>query len=254
MNYKESIEQTKQGFEESFRVGTYYNKQTRDNMHLELILRCIQVEPGMKILDLGTGSGYLAFPFAEKYKQVEVVGLDIVEKTLEENQRKAELEGINNLCFVSYDGMDFPFDDNSFDIVITRYALHHFPAITDTFREISRVLKKNGIFFLSDPTPNDDDIERFVDEYMQMKKDGHIKFYTKDEWEKMGNSVDLMYIDDFETSIRFPRKKDTALEFDDIISRHNEAVIRGYEVEIIEDEIWISEKVNNLLFRKNKQL
>ena len=181
MNYKESIEQTKQGFEESFRVGAYYNKQTRDDMHLELILRCIQVEPGMKILDLGTGSGYLAFPFAEKYKQVEVVGLDIVEKTLEENQRKAELDGINNLRFVSYDGMDFPFDDNSFDIVISRYALHHFPAIHDTFREISRVLKKNGIFFLSDPTPNDDDIQRFVDEYMQMKKDGHIKFYTKDE-------------------------------------------------------------------------
>lgn len=253
MNYKESIEQTKQGFEESFRVGEYYNKQTRDDMHLELILSYIQVEPGMKILDLGTGSGYLAFPFAEKYKQVEVVGLDIVEKTLEENQRKVELEGINNLRFVSYDGMDFPFEDNSFDIVISRYALHHFPAIHDTFREISRVLKKNGILFLSDPTPNDDDIERFVDEYMQMKKDGHIKFYTKDEWEKIGNSVDLMYIDDFETSIRFPRKRDTALEFDDIISRHNEAVISGYEVEIIEDEIWISEKVNNLLLRKNKQ-
>ena len=42
------------------------------------------------------------------------------------------------------------------------------------------------------------------------------------------------------------------MEFDDIISRHNEVVIRGYEVEIIEDEIWITEKVNNLLFRKSK--
>ena len=210
MNYKESIEQTKQGFEESFRVGPYYNKQTRDTMHLELILGCIQVEPGMKILDLGTGSGYLAFSFADKYKQVEVVGLDIVEKTLEENQKKAKLEGINNIRFVSYDGIDFPFDDNSFDIVITRYALHHFPAINDTFREISRVLKKNGVFFLSDPAPNDDDVERFVDEYMQMKKDGHIKFYTKDEWKEKGSSVGLMYIDGFETIIRFPRKKDTA--------------------------------------------
>ena len=76
-------------------------------------------------------------------------------------------------------------------------------------------------FFLSDPAPNDDDVERFVDEYMQMKKDGHIKFYTKDEWKKMGSSVDLMYFDGFDTIIRFPRKKDTALEFDDIISRHN---------------------------------
>ena len=69
------------------------------------------------------------------------------------------------------------------------------------------LLKKNGIFFLSDPIPNEDDTEHFVDEYMQMKKDGHIKFYTKDEWKEMGNSVGLMYVDDFETKICFPRKK-----------------------------------------------
>lgn len=250
MNNKESIEITKQGFEESFRLGSYYNKQTRDEMHLELILKYIQVTPGMRILDLGTGSGYLAFPFAKKHTQAEVVGLDIVEKTLATNQRKAKLEGINNLHFVSYEGMKFPFEDNSFDIVITRYALHHFPEINDTFHEINRVLKNDGILFLSDPTPNDDDTERFVDEYMQMKKDGHIKFYTKDEWKEIGNLAALMYVDDFETSIRFPRKKETSLEFDDIIKRHNKEVVKGYGVEIIEDEIWITEKVNNLLLKK----
>lgn len=252
MNYKESIEQTKQSFEESFRDGAYYNKQTSDNLHLEMILRYIPVEPGMKILDLGTGSGYLAFSFAEKYKQAEIIGLDIVEKTLVENRRKAEIGGINNLHFVSYDGVNFPFNDNSFDIVISRYALHHFPVICDTFCEISRVLKENGIFFLSDPTPNEDDMERFVDEFMQMKKDGHIKFYTKNEWNELGNSAGFLYVDDFETNIRFPRKKGPGLEYEDIISKYSEDVIRGYEVEIIEDEIWITEKVNNLLFRKSK--
>ena len=73
MNHRESIEKTKQSFEESFRLASYYNKQTKDDTHLERILNYIQVESGMKILDLGTGSGYLAFPFAEKYKQVESV-------------------------------------------------------------------------------------------------------------------------------------------------------------------------------------
>ena len=52
----------------------------------------------------------------------------------------------------------------------------------------------------------------------------------------------------------FSKKKDTALEFEDIIARHNETVIRGYEVEVIEDEIWITEKVNNILFRKDKEM
>ena len=83
---------------------------------------------------------------------------------------------------------------------------------------------------------------------MQMKKDGHIKFYTRDEWKEMGEGVGLKIVDGFETSIRFPRKKETSLEFDDIIRRHDETVIKGYGVEVINDEIWMTEKVNNLLF------
>ena len=91
-------------------------------------------------------------------------------------------------------------------MVITRYALHHFPNIRDTFREVGRVLKPGGILFLSDPAPNVDDTERFVDAYMQMKKDGHIKFYTKEEWQEIGEGAGLRYVDGFETSIRFPKK------------------------------------------------
>lgn len=59
---------------------------------------------------------------------------------------------------------------------------------------------------MSDPPPNDDDTERFADEYMQMKKDGHIKFYTKDECKELGSSTHLRYTDGFEIKIRFPRK------------------------------------------------
>ena len=102
-----------------------------------------------------------------------------------------------NTGFVNYDGITFPFEDDSFDIVITRYALHHFPTIKDTFSEIHRVLKKGGVFFLSDPAPNDDDTEHFVDEYMQMKKDGHIKFYTQDEWNEIAGVSGLKFLNGF---------------------------------------------------------
>lgn len=250
MDYIESIEKTRQGFEDSFAENSFYNRQTRNEKHLEEILYYLPVADGMNILDLGTGTGFLAFPLAEKYPQAKVTGLDIVEKALDKNRIRAEGKELKNLQFISYDGMVFPFRDNTFDIVVTRYALHHFPAISDTFREISRVLKPDGILFLSDPAPNENDTERFVDAYMQMKKDGHIRFYMKREWVALGKNCGLSYVDGFETSIRFPKRKADAKELDEILKQHDRTVVEGYELKITEDEVWITEKVNNLLFVK----
>ena len=66
MDIKASIDDTRKGFEESFASGEFYNRQTQDAEHLERILAFIKVRDGMRILDLGCGSGYLTFPIAER--------------------------------------------------------------------------------------------------------------------------------------------------------------------------------------------
>lgn len=86
----------------------------------------------------------------------------------------------------------------------------------------------------------------------QMTKSTCNRFYTKDEWFEIGRSAGLRLIEGFETSIRFPRKKSASVGFDDIIKRHDEKVIKWYNVEIVGDEILITEKVNNLLFCNEK--
>lgn len=250
MDIKASIIATKKGFEDSFATQDFYNKQTQDAQHLKAILDFLPVKSGMKILDLGTGSGYLSFAIAKRHPGVSVVGLDIVEKALENNRIKAKEENINNLTFVTYDGMDFPFANQEFDMVISRYALHHFPEIQSSISEVGRVLKVEGLFFVSDPTPNENDSERFVDAYMQLKKDGHIKFYTVDEWKYICKKSGMDLIDSFNSSIRFPKKKDTAYGFEELLNKYNKDVIAGYELEIVENEIYVTERVNNLLFGK----
>ena len=205
-----SIDATRKSFEESFSSGDFYNRQTQDNDHLAKILQFIGIEKNMRILDLGCGSGYLAFPIAKRNRSCEVVGLDIVSDALEANRTKARNEGLCNISFVNYDGVDFPFIDESFDLVITRYALHHFPDIDHSIHEVSMVLRPGGRFFLSDPRPNECDRDRFVDDYMRLKKDGHVKFYTKNEWEYLCGKHGLIFTDSFDSTIRFPKKKDTA--------------------------------------------
>lgn len=249
MDVKQSINKTRSGFESSFAESNFYNLQTQDEKHLELILQNLRIKNGYTVVDLGTGSGYLAFPIALKYPECNIIGLDIVEKTLELNTQRSHENGQFNLKFQCYDGLKLPFEDESIDLIVTRYVVHHFPEIEYAFQEISRVLKKDGQLFLSDPTPNENDTVGFVDSYMQMKKDGHIKFYTHNEFVDLSKRVGLSLDNSFRTKIRFPRKN--AKEYNGIISQVEKKILDGYEIQILNDEIYITEKVLNLSFIKN---
>ena len=254
IDFMEQIEDTRKGFEESFASGEFYNRQTQDSDHMEKILRFVKIRGKMRVLDLGCGSGYLSFPMAKNNPDSEVIGLDIVSDTLEANRSKANEERIKNLSFVRYDGIDFPFEDQSFDLVVARYALHHFPDIGHSIGEMSRVLKEGGKLFISDPCPNECDTERFVDDYMRLKKDGHIRFYSKDEWISLCGKRDLNFVDGFESSIRFPKKKDTAYGYKEVLAKHDKSVIKSYDLAETDTELFITEHVNNLLFRKNRPM
>ena len=61
--------------------------------------------------------------------------------------------------------------------------------------------------FVSDPCPNDCDTERFADDFMRLKKDGHIRFYTKAEWVAICGRHGLRYADGFDGIVRLPRKE-----------------------------------------------
>lgn len=245
---RENIEKAKQGFEKSFAEKNFYDKQTKDDKHLQSILNSLKIKDGDKILDFGTGSGYLAFAIAKKHPKCSVTGLDIVSKTLEQNKVSVLEQEIHNLDFTDYNGTDLPFKDSTFDCIVTRYVLHHVPDIQYTFNEISRVLKPGGCFFLSDPTPNELDTCRFVDSYMQLQNDGHIKFYTLNEFSDCAANSGMDEESSFLTTIRFPRKINE--KYVKLINKTDDIIKQVYKIETIGDECFIVEDVLNITFRK----
>ena len=89
MDIRENINDTRKGFEELFAAGDFYNRQTQDSEHLEKITEFVKIVEGMRVLDLGTGSGYLSFPLAKDNPGCEIIGLDIVYDALEANRARA---------------------------------------------------------------------------------------------------------------------------------------------------------------------
>jgi len=104
-----------------------------------------------KILDVGCGTGLLAIEFAKNLSGVEIIGLDLSDVALEvdrENIRKSEV--IERISFKKGDAEDIPFEDNTFNLVISSNTLHLIMNPIKMFNEIHRVLKPKGKFFISD--------------------------------------------------------------------------------------------------------
>lgn len=101
-----------------------------------------RLRPEHRVLDLGCGTGYPAILAAQAVgSQGTVVGLDLSEEMLTIARRKANALGLSNVEFHAKDATTLPFEDTSFDSVISRFCLMFLPDIPLTVREISRILK-----------------------------------------------------------------------------------------------------------------
>jgi demethylmenaquinone methyltransferase/2-methoxy-6-polyprenyl-1,4-benzoquinol methylase len=96
---------------------------------------------GVRVLDLATGTGDIAFAMAARGARV--VGLDITPRMIELARAK-QGRGGDAPGFLVGDMLALPFPDASFDIVTTGYGLRNVPSLTTAIEEISRVLKPGG--------------------------------------------------------------------------------------------------------------
>jgi ubiquinone/menaquinone biosynthesis C-methylase UbiE len=104
-----------------------------------------------KVLDIGTATGSLAIEFAKAIPGVEVVGLDLSDVALELAKANARENGVSSrVSFEAGDAEDMPFEDDSFDAVISGNTLHLIENPVRMFDEIRRVLRPQGRFVISD--------------------------------------------------------------------------------------------------------
>lgn len=105
-----------------------------------------EIPKGSFVLEVGCGEGYGTFLLTKE--GFDVIGLDINEETINEASKKYQSK---NCRFVCYDGKRIPFDDETFDVVISFQVIEHIHDDLGFVKEIHRVLKKGGKLFLTTP-------------------------------------------------------------------------------------------------------
>src|SRR3954451_22903586 len=107
----------------------------------ENLCEAVDVLPGSRVLDVACGGGNGAI--AARRRNVEAVGLDYVPALLERGRERAAAEGYE-VEFVEGDAQDLPFDDGSFDYVISTFGAMFAPDQEKTAAELLRVCRSGG--------------------------------------------------------------------------------------------------------------
>ncbi len=112
-----------------------------------------RLEPGERVLDLGSGAGTDSLVAAQMVGPTgAVTGIDMTPEMLDKARAAAAAMGLTNVTFVQGQAEALPFPDASFDVVISNGVIDLIPDKDAVFAEIHRVLRPGGRIQIADVT------------------------------------------------------------------------------------------------------
>ena len=127
--------------------GLVWNMDRQTNTkYLEMALSGIPEDFCGRMLEVPVGTGVLTMPVYKTLPNAEIVCLDYSESMMATARHRAENMGLGDIQFRQGDVGSLPYEDGSFDLVLSLNGFHAFPDKEAAYWEVFRVLKPGGIF------------------------------------------------------------------------------------------------------------
>lgn len=157
---------------------------------LDRIRAAIGPTDTMGILDVGCGPGILAAALAQEVR--EVVAFDLTPEMLAKARQRCQEAGLQNVRFELGRAEALPFSAETFDVVVTRATLHHFPDPQQVVREMVRVVRPHGKLVLADVVSSENPEEAALHNGLEILRDpSHVRMLSASELQKLIEAVDL---------------------------------------------------------------
>jgi arsenite methyltransferase len=108
-------------------------------------------KPGDKLIELGCGPGFYSCKLAERFPEIEVVGIDRSPKQLTWAGEKRNRIGLNNCRFKSDNVLELSLADETFDVLVASRLFTVLPNRRRAVAEMHRVLRPGGRCFVAEP-------------------------------------------------------------------------------------------------------
>ncbi len=141
-------------------------------------------------LDVATGGGHTAIALAKYVNKV--VAIDITPEMLAEAEVASKQADINNIVFQMEDVHNLNYPDGQFNIVVSRFAAHHFFNAKKAVREMCRVLRPGGKFYILDCSVfGGDETEKEINRIELLRDSSHRCSYSPRQWNRILQELPL---------------------------------------------------------------
>lgn len=172
---------------EQFSQHADYYAQSRSHAHgdtLDVILDFAEPKGTEQTLDIATGTGFTAFTFAPKVAHV--VATDLTPEMVAKAAELAQEQAIKNIAFSVAAAEALPFADASLDLVTCRLAPHHFQDVRAFLSEVHRVLRRDGLFCMSDSvSPESEKLIAWQNRVEALRDNSHVYGRPPSQWDAM---------------------------------------------------------------------